>query len=193
MVLWELTAITAYFLGLKRTYRLALRLQRRLIGSNYPRIRDFLQRRTRNIFDVAIKVHKNIQHRDLEVGRNLGNWILRWLHRMKPSAEIRPPTPELPNSTSNLPKHAADSSQPHGAKENNIKATKQSNGRVLFTSLNTRSSYNPTMSMILQPRNSIDQNCRHRNMSYCTPHGLSSQRRGLTGVLRDDIAQWMLH
>ena len=32
MVLWELTAITAYFLGLRRTYRLALRIQRRRLG-----------------------------------------------------------------------------------------------------------------------------------------------------------------
>ncbi|KAL5207220.1 hypothetical protein ABZP36_031655 [Zizania latifolia] len=44
MVLWELTAITAYFLGLKRSYRLALRLQRRLIGPNHPRIRHFVYR-----------------------------------------------------------------------------------------------------------------------------------------------------
>ncbi|BAF07679.1 Os02g0127900 [Oryza sativa Japonica Group] len=44
MVLWELTAITAYFLGLRRTYRLALRIQRRLIGPNHPRIRHFVYR-----------------------------------------------------------------------------------------------------------------------------------------------------
>ncbi|XP_042429389.1 uncharacterized protein LOC122016220 isoform X2 [Zingiber officinale] len=67
MVLWELTAITAYFLGLKRTYRLALRLQRRLVGPNHPRIRQFIHRRTRKVFDVAVTVHKNIQQRDIEV------------------------------------------------------------------------------------------------------------------------------
>jgi hypothetical protein len=44
MVLWELTVITAYFLGLRRTYRLALRGQRRLIGPNHPRVRDFVYR-----------------------------------------------------------------------------------------------------------------------------------------------------
>lgn len=41
MVLWEITMGTAYFLGLKRTYRLALKIQRRLIC---PKIRQFLQR-----------------------------------------------------------------------------------------------------------------------------------------------------
>lgn len=44
MVLWEITLGTAYFLGLKRTYRLALKIQRRLICPKYPKIRQFLQR-----------------------------------------------------------------------------------------------------------------------------------------------------
>ena len=44
MVLWEITLGTAYFLGLKRTYRLALRIQRRLISPEHPRIRQFLHR-----------------------------------------------------------------------------------------------------------------------------------------------------
>jgi hypothetical protein len=44
MVLWELTLATAYVLGLRRTYRLVLRLQRRLIGPNRPKIRDFAYR-----------------------------------------------------------------------------------------------------------------------------------------------------
>ncbi|KAJ6933167.1 hypothetical protein NC651_008552 [Populus alba x Populus x berolinensis] len=83
MVLWEITLGTAYFLGLKRTYRLAVRIQRRLISPKYPRIRQFVQRRTRAVFDVALKVHLNIQHRDIEVGRHLGNRILRWLDRME--------------------------------------------------------------------------------------------------------------
>ncbi|KAK9275100.1 hypothetical protein L1049_022359 [Liquidambar formosana] len=32
MVLWEITLGTAYFLGLKRTYKLTLKIQRRLIS-----------------------------------------------------------------------------------------------------------------------------------------------------------------
>ncbi|URD96719.1 hypothetical protein MUK42_32212 [Musa troglodytarum] len=194
MVLWEMTVITAYFLGLKRTYRLALRIQRRLVGPNHPRTRQFLYRRTRSVFDVAVKVHKNIQQRDKEVGRNLGNWILRWLHRMKPSAEICPPVLEEPTSTSNISKHAASSSQPLGAKEANNKAPKKSDGQVLFTPLNSRSTSFPSMSMMLQPRNSMDWNCQQRRISRSTPYGISfQQRRGLAGVFRDDISQWMLH
>ncbi|XP_068327906.1 uncharacterized protein [Pyrus communis] len=86
MVLWEITLATAYFLGLCCTYRHALKIQRRLIGPNHLKICEFAHR-TRAVFDVAVKVHKNIQERDIEVGRNLGNRILRWLNRMKPEVE----------------------------------------------------------------------------------------------------------
>ncbi|RWW52743.1 hypothetical protein BHE74_00040826 [Ensete ventricosum] len=44
MVLWEITLATAYFLGLRRTYRLALRIQRRVVGPRHPEIRQFLRR-----------------------------------------------------------------------------------------------------------------------------------------------------
>ncbi|KAK9215021.1 hypothetical protein WN944_007024 [Citrus x changshan-huyou] len=44
MVLWEITLGTAYFLGLKRTYRLALRIQPRVISPKHPRIRQFVHR-----------------------------------------------------------------------------------------------------------------------------------------------------
>ena len=44
MVLWEITLGTAYFLGLKRTYRLGLRLQRKVISLKQPKTRQFVQR-----------------------------------------------------------------------------------------------------------------------------------------------------
>ncbi|KAL2632769.1 hypothetical protein R1flu_004248 [Riccia fluitans] len=89
MVLWEITLATAYVLGLRRTYRLALRGQRRLLGNKYPKIREFTERRTRIIFNMALHVYKEIQHRDITVGRNVGNWLLRWLDRARPQANIR--------------------------------------------------------------------------------------------------------
>ncbi|CAM9001637.1 unnamed protein product [Rhodiola kirilowii] len=104
MVLWEITLGTAYFLGLKRTYKLALKIQRRLIKPKHPKLRDFVYRRVRTVFDVALKVHVNIQQRDLEVGRNLGNWILRWLDKMKPSAQIRAADPPASSTTTNMTK-----------------------------------------------------------------------------------------
>lgn len=44
MVLWEITLATAYFLGFRRTYRVALRIQRRIVGPRHPEIRQFLHR-----------------------------------------------------------------------------------------------------------------------------------------------------
>lgn len=89
MVLWEVTLATAYVLGLKRTYKLALRLQRRLITQRHPAFRQFVQRRTRAVFDVVLHVHKRIRDRDTEMGNRLGNWILQRLDQVKPSANIR--------------------------------------------------------------------------------------------------------
>ncbi|CAM6108839.1 unnamed protein product [Calypogeia fissa] len=98
MVLWELTLATAYVLGLKRTYRLALRAQRRIFGTQYPKIRAFTERRTKDIFTVAMNVHKEIQRRDISVGRSVGNWLLRILDRARPQANIRGASP--PNTQS---------------------------------------------------------------------------------------------
>ncbi|GJP37775.1 hypothetical protein CLOM_g22190 [Closterium sp. NIES-68] len=92
MVLWELTLATAYFLGLKRTYRLALRMQRKVLVSR-PGIRDFAKRRTRAVFGVALTAVETIQHRDIQIGRSVGNFLLRFLDRMKPSAHIRGDAP----------------------------------------------------------------------------------------------------
>ncbi|MCO5578949.1 hypothetical protein L7F22_032800 [Adiantum nelumboides] len=93
MVLWEITLATAYWLGIRKTYKLALKLQRRLVGRKHPRIRMNLAmplcRHTRNVFDVALRVHKEIQSRDLSAGRSVGNFILRFLDRARPSAKIR--------------------------------------------------------------------------------------------------------
>lgn len=43
MVLWEIALATTYFLGLKRTFKLVLKTQRRLVSPEYPRIRQFLR------------------------------------------------------------------------------------------------------------------------------------------------------
>lgn len=61
MVLWEITLGTAYFLGLKRTYKLALKIQRRLVGPKHPKIRQFLQRYLRSAlyvsFNLSVVIH----------------------------------------------------------------------------------------------------------------------------------------
>lgn len=44
---------------------------------------------------MALNVHKEVQRRDISVGRNIGNRILRFLDRMRPQANIRGSTHEI--------------------------------------------------------------------------------------------------
>ncbi|RDY12416.1 hypothetical protein CR513_02794 [Mucuna pruriens] len=180
MVLWEITLGTAYFLGLKRTYKLALRIQRRIVSPKYPKVRQFLHRRTRGVFDVAIKVHRSIQERDIEVGRNFGNFILRWLDRMKPSAQIRGPSPSNGDRPrERVGRHAAGA----GTSNKASGIFRKGSDRHLFTSLRTRPF--PTVARMLRPPN---------------PAGTTTQGRHLSdyrvnwsgGVIRKDIMHWML-
>ncbi|XP_043696303.1 uncharacterized protein LOC122646770 isoform X2 [Telopea speciosissima] len=198
MVLWEITLVTAYFLGLKRTYRLALKLQRRLIGPNHPKIREFLYRRTRSVFSVAIRIHSNIQQRDIEVGRNLGNWILRWLDRMKPSAQIRG-LPGNPPSVGNTSKHVTNSSkqQPPGSIQ---KFSSKIINRGAIGRLTTSSSLHiwpksfPTLGTMLRPSRPTGANTQYRNLCFSGPYlpGPNYEKGRFDGVIRKDIMQWML-
>ncbi|EEF43507.1 uncharacterized protein LOC8278502 [Ricinus communis] len=196
MVLWEITLGTAYFLGLKRTYRLALRIQRRLVSPNRPKVRNFLQRRTRAAFDVALRVHQNIQQRDLEVGRNLGNWILRWLDRMKPSAQIRGTSPlKPPSSNVKMTKQTSSSSQLKTP--GSIQSRNQDSGRHLFTgSRNTWSKPFPTIAMIMRPPRPAGTITQYRHLFIRGPEMASTSyiggARGFEGVIRKDIMQYML-
>lgn len=199
MVLWEITLGTAYFLGLKRTYKLALRIQRRLVGPKHPKIRQYLQRKTRSIFDVALKVHREVQQRDIEVGRNLGNWILRWLDKMKPAAQIRSHPHSHYNSNSNSNSSSHSHSHSHSKSNNNNnnpnKTTTKSystnlshhkppahshgtrNNNHLFTSRRTWNSPYPTIGIMMRPPVGI--NTHYRRFHF-------------NGVIRNDIMQWMM-
>uniref|UniRef100_A0A9I9D606 Uncharacterized protein n=1 Tax=Cucumis melo TaxID=3656 RepID=A0A9I9D606_CUCME len=122
--------------------------------------------RTRNVFDVALKVHLNIQKRDLEVGRNLGNWILRLLDRYKPSAQIRKQDGE---SMTNAKKQISSSSilkMPESSQT--LKKPKSS--RQLFTSsTNIWPKQFPTISMMIKSSNPASNMIQHRHFGILTP------------------------
>ncbi|XP_050378911.1 uncharacterized protein LOC126796189 [Argentina anserina] len=196
MVLWEITLGTAYFLGLRRTYRLALRIQRRVISPKHPKIRQFAHRRTRAVFDAAVSVHKNIQQRDIDLGRNLGNWILRWLDRMKPSANIRAP-PEF-----KLPKNCASSSMSMTKQVNSsslknpgsIQVRNQESDRHMFSSMtNGLTKTLPSISMMMRARKTSGTMTQYRNLFTNRPEALRSDytRGSFGGVIRKDIMQWV--
>lgn len=194
MVLWEITLATAYFLGLRRTYRLALKIQRRLISHKHPKIRQFAHRRTRAVFDVVLNVHRRIQQRDIEVGRNLGNWILRWLDRMKPSAQIR-----ISSSGKSPTNHGATTSVPKTTHQNansvqgsTSRSFDRESGRHSFiTSTNIWPKAFPTIGMIMRPPKPTGTNTHYRHLSIIGPN-YGRGRFEFEGVIRKDIMQWML-
>ncbi|KAL8238708.1 hypothetical protein R6Q59_015275 [Mikania micrantha] len=192
MVLWEITLGTAYFLGLKRTYKLALKIQRRLLPSKHPKIRQYLQRKTRSIFDMALNVHRKVQQRDIEVGRNLGNWILRWLDKMKPDAQIRTGKPTKPDNNIVNPtkKQLTDTcnqkpSQIHETSYIKNSDKNSSTSRHFSSSPYSHAAY-PTVSMMMKPIEFKTQ-CRHFNTFE-----MKKTRSGFDGVIRDDILWWMM-
>ncbi|KAL6985741.1 hypothetical protein U1Q18_019114 [Sarracenia purpurea var. burkii] len=201
MVLWEITLATAYFLGLKRTYRLVLKIQRRLISPNHPKIRQFFHERNRTVFDVALKVHKNIQQKDIQVGRSLGNWILRCLNKMKPAAQIggppptKPPPPSGGNSSTNTTKRFSGSSHekttPGGSSRRFRTNGDRESDRNLFTSSrNTCPKPFPTIAMMMRPAKTAGtSNIPYRHLCFSGPQ--VSRRVGFEGVIRKDILQWM--
>ncbi|XP_076914346.1 uncharacterized protein LOC143573323 [Bidens hawaiensis] len=192
MVLWEITLGTAYFLGLKRTYKLALKIQRRLVSPKHPKIRQYLQRKTRSVFDVALKVHREVQRRDIEVGRNLGNWILRWLDKMKPGAQIRPGKPPETDHTKVKPTKQPltdtfNPKPPQRAGTSDIKNKDQeSAGRRHFSSRQYCHAAYPTVGMMTKP---VGVNTQYRRFSTFE---LKNTRLGFGGVIRNDIMWWMM-
>jgi hypothetical protein len=153
-----------------------------------------LCRRTRDVFNVAVSVHKNIQERDLEAGRNLGSRILRWLDRMKPSAQIRPqyqlPSSRPVSSPPKVKKPSATSKAPPDS---------SSNGKVLFVPLNIKSKILSSVPIthIMRQGRLGGMNCNQfRRISVPTYYSISRlgvEKKGLVeGIFRKDIAQWMM-
>ncbi|KAG9452462.1 hypothetical protein H6P81_005366 [Aristolochia fimbriata] len=194
MVLWEITLGTAYFLGLRRTYRLALKIQRRVISPKYPRVRQFVLRRVRSAFDIALKVHRNVQQRDLEVGRNLGNWILRWLDRMKPSANISGGNPtKRPPSRGNDQAKYVGSIRRKGTTMVSKLLERRTGGHFFSPSNYIRPKTFPTLGMLLRPSGPAGLNLHSRHMwSESASPNLHFTRGRFEGVYRKDIMLWMM-
>lgn len=138
-------------------------------------------RRTRNVFDVALRVHRTIQERDIEVGRNLGNRILRWLDRMKPEAHIRKPI--APPTSGNVKKQ-----QPNHLSKHDAKSSKdgESNRHLFAVSRNVWAK--PFPSMMMRPTGNSIQHRRYSSGGFT----VYNTNFGFREVLRNDIKQWIL-
>ncbi|XP_042438862.1 uncharacterized protein LOC122024319 [Zingiber officinale] len=196
MVLWEITLATAYFLGLSRTYRVALKAQRRLISPRHPNLRQFVHRRVRTVFDVAVKVHQNIQKQDLAAGKNLGNWILRYLDKAKPSSQIIARAGKPQTTSSSIPRHAMIPTYRLRTQRSITRITDQvRRGQLFFTPWGFRMRAFPTIAMMMHPMNPVGWHGQYRHVSS-VPSNLGAFEHGeigrFEGVFRKDIAQWMM-
>uniref|UniRef100_A0A2P2Q414 Uncharacterized protein n=1 Tax=Rhizophora mucronata TaxID=61149 RepID=A0A2P2Q414_RHIMU len=196
MVLWEITVATAYFLGLKRTYRIASKLQRKIVGPNHPKIRQLLHRRTRAAFDIALQVHQNIQQRDREVGQNLGNWILQGLDRMKTSAQICSSPINDASSKINLTKHVSNF---YWKNPRTIQMPRnRESDRRLFTSMRSIWPMSFPAIAMMQPPRPAGSATQYRHLSKWG-HGMLRPEYGtgrasrFEGVIRKDIMQYLRH
>lgn len=143
---------------------------------------------------MALKIHKNIQQRDIEVGRNLGNRILRCLDRMKPSAHIRGEPPgKLPTSNTVNKQMLKRGEVPGTARPNSKMVDRESNGRHLFSlPMNIRPKYFPTLGIMMRPSKPASM-IGHRHFYSTAVIPDSNYRIGrFEGVFRKDIMQWML-
>lgn len=149
------------------------------------------------MFDVALKVHRNIQERDIEVGRNLGNRILRWLDRMKPSAQIRgsPPPGSTSNSGPSISMTKQMKSSGNQKSPGNFSTPKNGESdRHMFSSRVMWSRPFPTIAVMMRPANRWGSLTQHRHMSM-SRHDLPMQEYvggKWDGAIRKDIMQWML-
>lgn len=155
-----------------------------------------MTRRTRAVFDIALKVHQNIQQRDLEVGRNLGNWILRWLDKMKPSAQIRPPSHQKPqhgtgSANMNITKQVNNSSKTPRSLQ--TPRNSEADKRLFSSSTYMLSKSLPTIAMMIRPPKAAGNMTQYRHLSINGPHTLRLNYTRGEGVIRKDIMQWMLH
>lgn len=163
----------------------------------FPSPPYIFHRRTRAVFDVALKVHYKVQQRDIEVGRNLGNWILRWLDRMKPSAQIRGPSPEKPSngarSNMSMTKQVSSSTQLKSP-GNPQTSRDQESDRHLFTSYkNVWPKPFSGISVMRMPKpigTSLTQ-YRHLCVNGVGALGSDYTKSRFEGVIRKDIMQWM--
>ncbi|MQM11576.1 hypothetical protein Taro_044478 [Colocasia esculenta] len=140
--------------------------------------------RTRAAFDIALTVHRKIQEKDIEVGRTLGNRILRWLEPMKPSAEMHC-SPVRPVAN-NLLKQIGSSVRASISQRPNVnKFMDRSFRHHLFaTSWNRRPTSFPTISMMMQPIRPVGMGIQYWHLSNFAPSRFE-------GVFRKDIVQWM--
>lgn len=165
-----------------------------------------MHRRLRNVFDVALSVHKGIQSRDLSAGKSVGNFILRFLDRARPSAKIRG-SPDAGQKRLPAGNGSGDKGTPTGNSQES-KSNLGSHNRMLFSQFVHRAPFGQTISSrismgIGRMCPGVQHTISHSGIRPCSTTGLVWEKSGAAfpcsrlgssfekGVFRADIAQWM--
>ncbi|PWA42145.1 hypothetical protein CTI12_AA441870 [Artemisia annua] len=152
----------------------------------------YLLGRTRTVFDATLKIHREVQKRDLEVGRNLGNWVLRWLDKMKPAAQIRAVGPariQSASSTTRMPTRQL--LEAYRQKTLGGFRYRETGRRLVTSSRNLWHTTYPTVTKLLRRQNPLASNIQYRQLvSNVDSYKLGY---GINGVIRDDIMQYLSH
>ena len=144
----------------------------------------------------------NIQQRDIEVGRNLGNRILRWLDQMKPSAQIRRPSPEKPandaSSNTNVTNQVTNTSHLKASGIGQTSRCQESCRHLITSARSTWSKPFPSIAMMMRPSRPAGIFSQYRHLSIQGPEISRPNYNigggcGLQGVFRKDIMQYILH
>lgn len=128
------------------------------------------------------------------MGRNLGNFVMRWLNQMKPSAQIRGGLPNNGASSSlRMTQHAAGTSnyKPLGY----YRLFKRDSDRHLPSpSSHIWPKSFPTIARMIRPPNLAGTTTHCRRLSNNAHDIFRSNYRvnWSDGVIRKDIMQWML-
>lgn len=148
---------------------------------------------------MALKVHLKIQERDIEVGRSFGNWILRWLDKMKPEAQIRgSPPPGISSSTNvikqlkNNSSHLNKNNQGGLSKYNGRNMDKESDRHLFTAARNVWSRSFPTMSMTMKPSGHSNSQYRQYGTGGSELFTVKYGKFGSAEVLRNDIRNWIM-
>lgn len=155
-------------------------------------------RRTRNVFDLALKVHLKIRDGDIKVGRNMGNMVLQWLDRMKPNAQIRRLPPSYTNVGSKIAKQSDHSSYLKNRRwflkyDVEGKDRQSTKGHLLSAARNVWHKSLPTIAMAMRPMRTVGHNIQYRQCTAGGTEFFTVKYGKFGGVTRNDLRQWILH
>jgi len=155
-----------------------------------------LHRRTRAVFSVALKANQSIQERDITFGRNMGNYILQRLNRMKPMAQTPGGSPSIGAHRPSLQMTKLASSFSNSKASSYYQLFKRKSGKqsTWFQQQSIWSKPFPSIVKMMRPRSlaGTTTDCRHLNVNASHAFRPNYRVNWPGHGIRKDIMQWMV-